>query len=93
MEEIRNPIPAEETPTAVNEWAIDLTREEYIRYYALFSRLSGPLRMQTVQLIISVAFAAILAAFCVMDFMQTGAVDWLSAVIGGALLLASFGLW
>ncbi len=92
MEENRTPTPAEEIP-AVNEWAIDLTREEYIRYYTLFSKLTGPLRMQTVQLIISLVFAAILVAFCVIDFMQTGAVDWLFAIIGGALLLASFGLW
>ncbi len=93
MDEFRVTTPAEETPTAVNEWAIDLSREEYIRYYTLLSKLSGPLRMKKVQLIISVAFAAILAAFCVMDFMQTGTVDWLLAPIGGVLLLASFGLW
>lgn len=93
MEENRNPLPTEETPPAVNEWAIDLTREEYIRYYTLFSKLSGPLRMQTVQLIISVVFAAILVAFCVFDFLQTGTVDWLFTAIGVVLLLASFGLW
>lgn len=93
MEEFHVTPPAEETPTAQSEWAIDLTREEYIRYYTLFSKLSGPLRMQTVQLIISVVFALILAAFCVIDFMQTGGIDWLFALIGGVLLLASFGLW
>lgn len=92
MDEFRVTPPAEEIP-AVNEWAIDLTREEYIRYYTLFSKISGPLRMQTVQLIISLVFAAILVGFCVIDFMQTGAVDWLFALIGGALLLASLGIW
>lgn len=92
MEEFRVTPPAEEIP-AVNEWPIDLTREEYIRYYTLFSKISGPLRMQSVQLIISVVFAVILVGFCVFDFMQTGTVDWLFALIGGALLLASLGLW
>ncbi len=92
MDEFRTTPPAEEIP-AVNEWAIDLSREEYIRYYILFSKLSGPLRMQTVQLIISLVFAVILVGFCVIDFIQTGAVDWLFALIGGVLLLASFGLW
>ncbi len=92
MDEIHVTPPVEETP-AVNEWAIDLTREEYIRYYTLFSKLSGPLRMQNFQLIISAVFAVILAGFCVMDLMQTGTVDWLFAVIGGVLLLASFALW
>ncbi len=92
MDEFQISPPAEEIP-AVNEWAIDLSREEYIRYYTLFSKLSGPLRMQTVQLIISLVFATILAAFCVIDFMQTGAVDWLFAGLGGVLLLASLFLW
>lgn len=93
MDEFRTTPPAEESTPTVNEWAIDLTREEYVRYYTLFSKLSGPLRMQTVQLIISLVFAAILVAFCVIDFMQTGAVDWLFATVGGVLLLASLGLW
>lgn len=92
MDDIHVTPPAEETP-AVNEWATDLSREEYIRYYTLFSKLSGPLRMQNVQLIISSVFAVVLAAFCVMDFMQTGAVDWLFAGLGGVLLLASLFLW
>ncbi len=93
MEEFRVTPPAEEPTPAQNAWAIDLTREEYIRYYTLFSKLSGPLRMQTVQLIISLVFAAILAAFCVIDLMQTGGVDWLFVLLGGVLLLASLFLW
>ena len=93
MDEFRTTPPAEEPIPTVNEWAIDLTREEYIRYYTLFSKLSGPLRMQTVQLISSIVFALVLACFCIFDFMQTGAVDWLFALIGGVLLLASLGLW
>ncbi len=93
MEEFRVTPPAEEPTPAQKAWAIDLTREEYIRYYTLFSKLSGPLRMQTVQLIISLVFAAILAAFCVIDLMQTGGVDWLFVLLGGVLLLASLFLW
>ncbi len=93
MDEFRTTSAPEETSTAQNEWPIDLTREEYIRYYTAFSKISGPLRMQTVQLIISLVFAAILVAFCVMDVMQTGAVDWLFAGLGGVLLLVSLGLW
>ncbi len=93
MEEFRTAPTAEQTGSPANEWAIDLSREEYIRYYTLFSKLSGPLRMQTVQLVLSILFAVILAAFCVVDFMQTGAVDWLFVLIGGVLMLASLGLW
>jgi hypothetical protein len=92
MDEFRHSEPVEEIP-AVNEWEIDLTREEYIRYYTLFSKLSGPLRMQNVQLIVSLVFCVVLIGFCVIDFMQTGVVDWLFAGIGGVLLLASFFLW
>ncbi len=92
MEEFRSPV-VNEGDARLNEWAIDLTREEYIRYYTLFSKISGPLRMQTVQLVLSVLFAVILAAFCVVDFVQTGSVDWIFALVGGGLLIASFGLW
>ena len=90
MEEFHTPDTAPQIPS---EWAVDLTREEYVDYYLLFSKLSGPLRMQTVQLIISVAFTLLLVGFCVFDFMQTGTVDWLFTAIGVVLLLASFGLW
>ena len=93
MEDFQNTQPAEQSTVPVNEWDIDLSREEYIRYYTLFSKLSGPLRLQTVQLVISVVFALVLAVFCVIDFAQTGGVDWLFAVIGGVLTVASFGLW
>lgn len=92
MEEFRSPA-VNEGDARLNEWAIDLTREEYIRYYTLFSKISGPLRMQTVQLVLSVLFAVILAAFCVVDFVQTGSLDWIFALVGGGLLIASFGLW
>lgn len=92
MNEIHTTPPVEQ-PTPANEWMIDLTREEYIRYYTLFSKLSGPLRLQNFQMIVTVVFCALLIGFCVFDFLQTGAVDWLFAVIGGVLLLASFGLW
>lgn len=92
MEEFRTPTP-DEISAPANEWAIDLTREEYIRYYILFSKLSGPLRMQTVQLVLTVLFTVILVAFCVIDFMQTGEIDWTFILVGGALLLASLGLW
>ena len=93
MEDFQNTQPVEQVNFPVNEWDIDLSREEYIRYYTLFSKLSGPLRLQTVQLVISVVFALILAVFCVIDFAQTGGVDWLFAGIGGVLTVASFGLW
>ncbi len=93
MEEFHTAPPVEETTPVQNEWAIDLTREEYIRFYTLFNKLSGPLRLQNVQLIASVVFAVIVAGFCVYDFMQTGTVDWLFVLIGLALMLASFGLW
>ncbi len=93
MDEFRVTPPDEEPTPAQNEWTIDLSREEYIRFYTLFSKLSGPLRMQTLQLIISLVFAAILAAFCVIDLMQTGGVDWLFVLLGGVLLLASLFLW
>lgn len=93
MDEFQTTQPAEQTNVPTNEWAIDLTREEYIRYYTLFSKISGPLRMQTVQLVLSIVFAAVVAAFCVIDFMQTGGIDWVFALVGGVLMLASFGLW
>lgn len=92
MEEFHNPA-FNESGAPVNEWAIDLTREEYIRYYTLLSKTSGPLRMRPVQLVLSIAFAVILAVFCVVDFMQTGAVDLVFALVGGGLLLASLALW
>lgn len=92
MEDFQTTQPAQ-PKIPVNEWDIDLSRDEYIRYYTLFSKLSGPLRLQTVQLVISVVFALILAVFCVIDFAQTGGVDWLFAGIGGVLTVASFGLW
>ena len=92
MDEFRNSAPVEEIP-AVNEWAIDLTREEYIRYYTQLSKISGPLRMQPIQLIVSVIFAVVFGGFCLIDYRQTGTVDVWFTIIGVILLLASFGLW
>lgn len=92
MDEFSNSAPAEQASPA-NEWATDLTREDYVRYYTTLSKLSGPLRLQKMQLVVSVAFAIILVGFCAFDFSQTGQVDWLFALLGGVLVLASFGLW
>ncbi len=93
MEDFRTTPPVEETTPVQNEWVIDLTREEYIRYYTLFNKLSGPLRLHTVQLIVSLVFAVVVVGFCLFDFMQTGTIDALFAFLGLVLVAASFGLW
>ncbi len=76
-----------------NEWAVDLTREEYIRFNALLSKLSGPLKLHKIQLIITLAFFAGLLALCIYEWVALQYVDWLLIAVGTVLLLASFGIW
>ncbi len=80
-------------PVEQREWATDLTREEYTRFYLLFSKLSGPLRLRGAQLIITLLFFAGLMAICVYEWFALGMIDWLTMLVGGLLLLVSFGLW
>lgn len=84
---------SETTVPTTREWQIDLTREEYVAYYMQFSKLSGPLRLRNVQLIITLIFSAGLIALCAYEWVMLGAIDLFSIVAGGLLLLLSLWLW
>lgn len=90
MEEFHAPETAPQTDPV---WAVDLTREEYVAYYTLFSKLSGPLRLRNLQLIVTLVMFAALAALTAYEWFAFSTVDWLTLLIGAAILLFSLGLW
>ncbi len=91
MDECReNPTP-EQPP--VQEWATDLTRDDYITMNTTLSKLRGPLRLRKAQLVISLVFFAAMMLLCVYEWLALDSVDWLTLLLGGGLLLASLLLW
>lgn len=90
MEEFHTPDTAPQIPS---EWAVDLTREEYVDYYLLFSKLSGPFRLRHIQLIASAVMFVALTALTVYEWTLYQTVDWLTMALGSVLLLFSLGLW
>ncbi|MBQ1951232.1 MAG: YcxB family protein [Clostridia bacterium] len=83
----------EPASAAVQEWPIDLKKEEFVHCQRLLARMHGPLRKRTVLWAVSFLSAAMFFATCLLDTARGATPDW-SLVFSGLLLgLSVFVCW
>ncbi len=81
------------TETLDPSWQTDLSRDEYSRYYSVFAKLTGPLRLSRVLLVVALLFAVAMGAILVYEWVALQLVDWLSVGITAVLTVGSLALW
>lgn len=80
------------TDFKAGEWAVDLTREEYLGYQQVLARAFGPLRNQKMQCILTFLVMGGAAAVTLYEWKTTGSLDWPLVLLSAALVVL-MALW